>query len=132
MTAPVPRPKTRPHVSATSLALVLPLACSTADPATPPGPSRPGGTGGTGGTTGATPAVALDAWGGERHVILLKSDGSVWTWGSNAYGILGQGPITTPGGSYTPGNLDSDVPVRVLGPGGVGFLGSVKAVMSGE
>ena len=46
--------------------------------------------------------------GGSRHSVSLKSDGTVWAWGYNHYGQLGNG---------TTG--DSLVPVQVLGLGGV-------------
>jgi len=29
--------------------------------------------------------------GGDAHSIALKSDGTVWAWGANAYGQLGNG-----------------------------------------
>jgi alpha-tubulin suppressor-like RCC1 family protein len=43
-----------------------------------------------------------DVQAGAAHSIALKYDGTVWTWGSNAYGQLGNG-LTT----------DSDTPVQV-------------------
>jgi alpha-tubulin suppressor-like RCC1 family protein len=45
----------------------------------------------------------------------IKSDGSVWTWGWNNHGQLGNGTITP-----DPGGIPN--PVQVLGPGGSGFL----------
>ena len=42
----------------------------------------------------ATPqagASVLQIWGGAREVIALNSDGTVLTWGYNAYGQLGNG-----------------------------------------
>ncbi|HVM48885.1 MAG TPA: hypothetical protein VMU04_12710, partial [Candidatus Acidoferrum sp.] len=70
------------------------------------------------------PAV-VSIWGGARGTIVLKSDGTVWTWGANFDGKLGIGvdPVTTP---------RSLVPVEVHGPGNAGFLNSVAAVMGGE
>jgi hypothetical protein len=32
---------------------------------------------------------------GERHVLALRSDGTIWTWGENALGQLGDGTYTT-------------------------------------
>src|SRR5208283_2705465 len=53
----------------------------------------------------------VSIWGGARNAIALKADGTVWTWGLNGHGQLGDGTTN-----------DSSVPVQVLGPGGVGFL----------
>ncbi|WP_203980986.1 RCC1 domain-containing protein [Planotetraspora silvatica] len=53
--------------------------------------------------------------------IALLNDGTLRTWGSNAEGQLGNG---------TAGGI-SPVPVPVVGPGGVGMLGNVKAVAGG-
>ena len=34
---------------------------------------------------------ATELAGGREHVIALRADGSVWTWGSNQYGQQGNG-----------------------------------------
>ena len=58
---------------------------------------------------------------GDSHVCSLKSDGTVWCWGSNAvYGQLGNNTTTN---SYTP--------VQVKGVGGSGFLAGVEQVTAG-
>lgn len=62
-----------------------------------------------------TPAVA----GGGNHALALKSDGTVWAWGDNTYGELGDG-TTTP----------SNQPVEVISPGGVALSGII-AVAAG-
>ena len=63
-----------------------------------PHPVRQVFQGGSGATNGQTVAIL--------------SDGSVWAWGNNAHGQLGDGTRT-----------DSDVPVRVHVPAGVTFVG---------
>lgn len=60
-------------------------------------------------------------WGGARDVNTLKPDGTVWTWGLNAKGQLGNGTTT-----------NSSLPVQALGPGGTGYLSGIVAVMGGE
>src|SRR5258708_31388778 len=50
----------------------------------------------------------------------VKSDGTVWAWGYNGLGELGNGTVT-----------NSNTPVQVLGPGGVGFLSGVTALAGG-
>ena len=70
-------------------------------------------------------ADVVSIWGGARGTIILKSDGTVWTWGANFDGKLGIG--------LDPTNFPrSLVPVEVHGPGNAGYLNSVKAIMGGE
>src|SRR3989304_2454459 len=52
----------------------------------------------------ATPHIAA----GGHHTVSLKSDGTVWAWGYNGYGQLGDGTYT-----------DSSTPVQVYGMSGV-------------
>jgi alpha-tubulin suppressor-like RCC1 family protein/uncharacterized protein YkwD/thiol-disulfide isomerase/thioredoxin/plastocyanin/uncharacterized membrane protein YphA (DoxX/SURF4 family) len=73
---------------------------------------------GAGGTGTLTDVVAIDA--GYYHSLALKSDGSVWGWGYNYEGELGDG---TKEYRYTP--------VQMLGPGGTGVLGDVTAISAG-
>ncbi len=65
------------------------------------------------------PPVSI--WGGAREVITLLADGSVWTWGYNQNGQLGDGSQN-----------NNSMPGQVLGPGGTGFLNNVTMVMGGE
>jgi alpha-tubulin suppressor-like RCC1 family protein len=58
---------------------------------------------------------------GDNYTIALLNDGTVRTWGDNVEGQLGNG-IVSPG---------SPTPVTVVGVGGVGVLGGVKAVAGG-
>ena len=63
----------------------------------------------------------VSIWGGARNAITLKPDGSVWTWGYNTHGQLGDGT-----------NVDKSFPVQVLGQGGNGYLTGITHVMGGE
>jgi len=58
---------------------------------------------------------------GEVHSLALKADGTVWAWGGNYSGQLGDGTITQ----------QRLTPVQVRGPGGVGFLTDVAAIAAG-
>ncbi len=64
-------------------------------------------------------------WGGARGTLVLKSDGTVWTWGANFGGKLGLGVAT---------NVLTRVlvPNEAHGPGNSGYLNSIKAIMGGE
>jgi len=57
---------------------------------------------------------------GGRNTIALKSDSTLLTWGRNFHGQLGDGS-----------NDNSDTPVQVLGPGGVGYLDNIIAISAG-
>lgn len=58
---------------------------------------------------------------GTTHSLALKADGTVWAWGSNQWGELGNGES---GGS-------SADPVQVKSPDGLGYLTDVKAIAAG-
>ncbi|MBI4947775.1 MAG: T9SS type A sorting domain-containing protein [Bacteroidetes bacterium] len=73
------------------------------------------GPGNVGFLTGIT-AIAASGYGS----IALKSDGTVWAWGNNGGGVLGDGTI-----------IERWTPVQVLGPGGAGFLTGIAAVAKG-
>ncbi|MBU1245319.1 hypothetical protein KKD52_11985, partial [Myxococcota bacterium] len=57
---------------------------------------------------------------GRNESCAVRVDGSVWCWGYNYYGQLGDGTTTS-----------SSVPVRVRGPGGSGYLADVVKIFSG-
>jgi alpha-tubulin suppressor-like RCC1 family protein len=59
--------------------------------------------------------------GSEDYSAALKADGTVWSWGCNDFGKLGDNTLT-----------DRETPVQVKGPGGAGFLGNVRAVTAGN
>lgn len=69
-------------------------------------------------------AVSLAA--GTYHVLALRSDGTVWAWGSNQYGELGVPQ------SGTCSAFCSATPVQVTGLAGLGFLKNVKAIAAGN
>jgi len=73
---------------------------------------------GPGGSGYLTDVVAIS--GGHHHSVALKSDGTIWAWGGNSYGQLGNGIAT-----------NSSTPVQVLGPGGSGYLTGVVAISAG-
>lgn len=62
--------------------------------------------------SGLSGAIAVAS--GKSHVLILKSDGTVWSWGGNASGQLGDGTTT-----------DRTSPVQVSG------LGTVAAIAAG-
>ena len=59
----------------------------------------------------------------------LLNDGSVWTWGSDVSGKLGDNQVSA---NYNDFSHDSLVPLRVHGPGNVGYLNSIVAISAGE
>lgn len=60
-----------------------------------------------------------DISGGNFFTTALKSDGTVWAYGSNATGSLGDNT-----------NTDRFSPVQVLGEGGMGYLNDIVAISS--
>ena len=62
-------------------------------------------------------------FGGAREGMILMADGTVWDWGADFHGHLGDGSLM---------DTDEYVPVQVVGPLGVGHLGSIVAIASGE
>lgn len=58
---------------------------------------------------------------GDSFGMALRSDGTVFTWGNNVRGQLGDGT-----------NTNRNTPVRVLGEGGSGFLSNISALAGGN
>ncbi|MCM8806244.1 MAG: FG-GAP-like repeat-containing protein [Candidatus Omnitrophica bacterium] len=54
------------------------------------------------------------------HAMAVKSDGSVWCWGANNKGQLGDGT-----------NTDRYLPVQVKGENGTGFLSNIRKIAAG-
>jgi alpha-tubulin suppressor-like RCC1 family protein len=73
------------------------------------------GPGGVGFLAGITAIAA-----GTNFSIALRSDGTVWCWGANGSGQLGNG-----------GGASQNVPVQVLGVGGVGLLANIISIGGG-
>ncbi|MDR2018645.1 MAG: hypothetical protein LBQ00_07225 [Syntrophobacterales bacterium] len=73
----------------------------------------------------ATPAFSVTPMlaGGNGHTLALKSDGTVWAWGSNEYGQLGNGL----GGTAN----NRSAPVQVKDENNVGYLSDVIALADG-
>src|SRR5213075_2900641 len=71
-----------------------------------------------------TGMTALAVGSDNEHSLALKSDGTVWAWGDNQSGQLGNGTVT-------PYPYGVNTPVQVLGPGGVGYLTGVTAIAGG-
>ena len=86
-----------------------------------PSPLAVRGPGGSGSLSGIV-AVA----GGSAHTLALKSDGTVWAWGLNVSGQLGNGSFNINDPLYLP------FPAQVKGPGGSGFLTGIVSVQAGN
>lgn len=71
------------------------------------------------GTAALTDVASIVA--GKQFTVAVKFDGTVWAWGSNSWGQLGDNT-----------NTDRSAPVQVLGPDGVGVLTNIFSVAAGE
>lgn len=57
---------------------------------------------------------------GESHELALRSDGTVWTWGKNLNGQLGDNTVS-----------DRSTPVQVKGPGNMAYLNDIIEISGG-
>lgn len=73
----------------------------------------------TGNSPYGSPVKAIAA--GDGHVLAVREDGTVWAWGDNGYGQLGNG--TT---------IGSSVPIQVIGTGGNGHLNGISKLFAFE
>ena len=58
---------------------------------------------------------------GAFHCLALRNDGTVWAWGRNLYGAVGDG---TSGANIV-------TPVQVAGPGGTGYMSKIISISAG-
>lgn len=65
--------------------------------------------------------TAISGGGDYGHSLALKNDGTVWAWGFNSYGGLGDNTNNT-----------RTSPVQVHGEGNVGFLSNTNALAAGD
>lgn len=73
---------------------------------------------GPGGKGNLEGIIAISA--GKAHTVALRKDGTVWAWGRNNKGQLGDGT-----------DDDRKTPVQVKGPGGKGNLGGIVSIAAG-
>src|SRR5438128_9471435 len=59
----------------------------------------------------ALAADVISLWGGARGTIILKSDGTVWTWGTGGFGKLGINVFT--GRSLVPVEVGAAPPASI-------------------
>jgi alpha-tubulin suppressor-like RCC1 family protein len=64
-------------------------------------------------TTASPPPIAI---GGYNHCLVIKPDGTLWGWGGNTSGQLGQGNTVSP--QYTPVQIGVDNNWKVIAAGG--------------
>ena len=79
----------------------------------------PGQVVGVGGTNYLKDIVYIAS--GRIHTGAINNLANVYCWGNNDYGKLGNG-----------NNTQSSTPIKVLGPGGTGFLSNIREISLGE
>ena len=96
--------------------LVSPVAASAV---VTPGSGDPAG--GTAVTISGIHFVQVSSSADANHTLGLTSEGSVYAWGANGDGQLGNGS-----------NTNSSIPVQVLGVGGTGVLAGITTIAAGR
>jgi alpha-tubulin suppressor-like RCC1 family protein len=66
-----------------------------------------------------TGIISLSA--GYAHILALKNDGTVWAWGDNSNGELGNN-----------NTVSTSIPVQVRGSDNIGFLTGISAIAAGQ
>ena len=74
---------------------------------------------------------ALSVGAGKNHSLCVMTDGSMYSWGYNLSGQLGNGNFGGSGDEYS-GGIDSDLPVRIRGTDGAGFVNNAIATAAGS
>lgn len=74
---------------------------------------------GPGGNGYLTNIVAISS--GSAHTLALRNDGTVWSWGNNQYGQLGNGLL-----------MNSAVPVQVIAGASTGMLQQATQIVAGD
>lgn len=67
---------------------------------------------------------------GQHYTLALAADGTVWAWGSNDFGQLGDGS-QKPKEDFYVSARERSAPRQVVGPGGKGLLRDVTAIAAG-
>jgi alpha-tubulin suppressor-like RCC1 family protein len=80
-------------------------------------------------STVVSAVTVISLWGGARSSLALKSDGTVWAWGANNCSGLGSGACGKLGDGT---QITRTIPIQVHGPGNIGYLTSITAIMAGE
>jgi alpha-tubulin suppressor-like RCC1 family protein len=75
------------------------------------------------------PAPIKQVLGGGGHTIALLTNGTVWTWGNNEYGKLGNNLFNT---NLSDNTYNTNLPQQVHGPNNVGYLSNIVAISAGE
>jgi alpha-tubulin suppressor-like RCC1 family protein len=72
------------------------------------------------GTVASAPPSGANVAAGAFHSLALKSDGTLWAWGQNGFGELGDNTVTA-----------RSMPVQVTDSAGTGWLTGIQAVATG-